>query len=119
MMEFLKQNFTKIILYFFAGVFCFGIVKQVFDPNSDKYEYFEQHFNGRVIYRSYDQMSHTYLIKSSDYKKIYIDDLDFFTLIKLGDSIVKKKNVTYLTLYKKDHCKIIYDMYDKKLRILK
>jgi len=118
-MIFLKQNFIKIILFFFGGVFCFGILKQVFDPNSDKYKYFDQHFNGRVIYRSYDQMSHTFLIKSSDYKEIYIDDLDFFTLIKLGDSVVKTKNVTYFILYKKDHHKIVYDMYNKKLRILK
>lgn len=118
-MRFLKQNFTKIILFFFGGVFCFGIVKQVFDPNFDKYKYFDQHFNGKVIYHSYDQMSHTNLVKTSDYKKIYLDDLDIISLVDIGDSIVKNKNVTSFILYKKDHRKIIYDMYDKKIRILK
>ena len=46
-------------------------------------------------------MSHAYLVKTSDYKKIYLDDLNIFTLIDTGDSIVKNKNVTYLCFTKK------------------
>ncbi|WP_336733383.1 hypothetical protein [Chryseobacterium sp. VD8] len=117
-MKFLKQNFTKIILGFFVAVFCFGILKQILDPNFSKYNSFEQHFNGVVVYDKYDYMSHAYLVKTSDYKKFYLDDLNIFTLIDTGDSIVKNKNVTYFILYKKDRRKIFYDMYTKKLKVL-
>jgi len=118
-MGFLKQNINKIILIFLGLVLCLGFLKQVCDPNSSKYVYLEKHFNGKIIYRSYDKMSHTFLIKTSDYKEIYLDDLNIFGLIKMNDSIVKNKNVTYFTVYKKDKSKIVYDMYSKEIKILK
>ncbi|MCQ4140894.1 hypothetical protein [Chryseobacterium sp. EO14] len=117
-MKFLKQNFTQIVLGFFGAVFCFGILKQILDPNFSKYKYFEQHFNGLVVYDKYDYMSHCHLIKTSDNKKIYLEDLNIIILIGTGDSIVKNKNVTYFMLYKKDRRKIFYDMYHKKLKFL-
>lgn len=117
-MKFQKQNFTEILLGFFGAVFCFGILKQILDPNFSKYKYFEQHFNGIVVYDKYDYMSHCHLIKTSDNKKIYLEDLNIIILIDTGDSIVKNKNVTYFMLYKKDHRKIFYDMYHKKLKVL-
>lgn len=118
-MGFLKVNFNKIILIFFCLIFCWGILRQIFDPNASKYVYFEQHFNGKVIYRSYDSTSHTFVIKTSDYKKIYVDDLKMFGLIEIKDSIVKDKNVTYFTVYKKDGSKIVYNMYNKEIKISK
>ncbi len=47
-------------------------------------------------------MSHCNLIKLSDNKKIDLADLDIIPLIGVGDSIVKNKNVTYFTIYKKE-----------------
>ncbi|WP_294199778.1 hypothetical protein [uncultured Chryseobacterium sp.] len=46
-------------------------------------------------------------------------DLDIIPLIGVGDSIVKNKNVTYFTIYKKNRQKIVYDMHDEKLVIFK
>ena len=117
-MKFLKQNFTKIILGFFAAVFCFGILKQILDPNFSKYKYSEQHFDGKVMSNNYDYMSHCNIVKTSDNKKIYLEDQQITILIDTGDSIVKNKNVTYFILYKKDRRKIFYDMYTKKLKVL-
>ena len=104
-MKFLKQNFIQIVLGFFGAVFCFGILKQILDPNFSKYKYFEQHFNGIVVYDKYDYMSHAYLVKTSDYKKIYLDDLNIITLIDTGDSIVKIKMLRILCFTKKTAAK--------------
>lgn len=118
-MEFLKRNINKIILLFFGIMFCGIIIKKVFDPNLSKYKYFNQHCNGRVISNSYDLMTHFNIVKSSDGNKMYLDDLKIIGLIKIGDSIIKNKDVTYFTVYKKDKTKIIYDMYSKELKAVK
>ncbi len=118
-MEDLCRHLNKIILIFFGIVFCYGILKQIFDPNFSKYTYFDIHCNGTVVSQSYDQMSHCNLIKLSDNKKIDLADLDIIPLIGVGDSIVKNKNVTYFTIYKKNGQKIVYDMHDEKLVIFK
>ncbi|SMO96522.1 hypothetical protein SAMN06265171_1172 [Chryseobacterium rhizoplanae] len=118
-MGFLKKNINKIILLFFGITFCGIILKKIFDPNLSKYKYFDQYCNGRVISNSYDLMTHFNVVKSSDGNKIYLEDLKIISLIKIGDSIIKNKNATYLTVYKKNNTKVIYDMYNKKLKVVK
>ncbi|WP_027385135.1 hypothetical protein [Chryseobacterium gregarium] len=118
-MGFLKDNTIKIILFCFCSIFCFLIVRQLLDPNYPKYKYFNQHCNGIVISNFYDKTTHFNIIRSSDDNKIYLEDLKIISLINLGDSIVKNKNVTFFTVYKKDKRKVIYDMYNKQIKILK
>jgi len=62
---------------------------------------------------------HFNIVKSSDGNKIYLEDLKIISLIEPGDSLVKNKNVTYFIVYKKDRSKIVYDMYNKEIKILK
>lgn len=62
-------------------------------------------------------MTHFNIVRSSDGNKIYLEDLKIISLIKIGDSIVKNKDVTYFTVYKKNNTKVIYDMYNKNLKI--
>lgn len=64
-------------------------------------------------------MTHFNIVRSSDGNKIYLEDLKIISLIKIGDSIVKNKDVTYFTVYKKDNTRVIYDMYNKNLKIIK
>lgn len=118
-MGFLKNNFNKIILIFFGILFCGIIIKKLFDPNFSKYKYFDQHCNGRVVSNKYDFTTHFNIIESSDGNKLYLENLKIITLISVGDSIVKNKNVTYFIVYKKDNNRIIYDMYNKEIKILK
>ena len=118
-MGFLKKNINKIILIFFGIIFCGMIIKKISDPDLPKYKYFNQQCNGRVISNSYDLMTHFNIVKSSDGNKIYLEDLKIISLIKIGDSIVKNKDVTYFTVYKKGDIKVIYDMYNKNLKVVK
>ncbi|SIS33981.1 hypothetical protein SAMN05421639_102808 [Chryseobacterium shigense] len=118
-MGFFKKNINKIILLFFGIMFCGIIMKKIFDPNLSKYKYFDQYCNGQVISNSYDLTTHFNIVKASDGNKIYLEDLKIISLIKIGDSIVKDKDVTYFTVYKKDNTKVIYDMYNKNLKIIK
>lgn len=118
-MGFFKKNSSKIILLFFGIMFCGIIIKKIFDPSLSKYKYFDQYCNGKVISNSYDLMTHFNILKSSDGNKIYLEDLKIISLIKIGDSIVKNKDVTYFTVYKKDNTRVIYDMYNKNLKIIK
>lgn len=113
-MGFIKKNINKIILLFF-GIMFFGIIiKKVFDPDLSKYKYFDQHCNGKVISNAYDLMTHFNIVRLSDGNNIYLEDLKIISLIKIGDSIVKNKDVTYFTIYKKDKSKVIYDVENKK-----
>ncbi|CAI8937435.1 hypothetical protein [Chryseobacterium sp. IT-36CA2] len=118
-MGFLKKNINKIILLFFGIMFSGIIIKKICDPDLSKYKYFNQYCNGRVISNSYDLMTHFNIVKSSDGNKIYLEDLKIISLIKIGDSIVKNKDVTYFTIYKKDDTKVIYDMYNKNLKVVR
>lgn len=118
-MGFLKRNINKIILLFFGIVLCGKIIKKIFDPNLSKYKYFNQQCNGQVISNSYDLMTHFNIVKSSDGNKVYLEDLKIISLIKIGDSIVKNKDITYFTVYKKNNTKVIYNMYNKNLKIIK
>lgn len=119
MYEISKKNINKIILLFFGIMFCGVIIKKIFDPNLSKYKYFDQHCNEHVISNSYDLVTHFNVVRTSDGNKIYLEDSKIISLIKIGDSIVKNKDVTYFTVYKKDKTKIIYDLYDKSLTIIK
>lgn len=118
-MGFLKNNINKIVLCFFGLLFFIIIIKKMLDPNLSKYKYFDQHCNGKVISNIYDLTTHFNIVKSSDGNKIYLEDLNIISLIKPGDSLVKNKDVTYFTVYKKDKSKIVYDMYNKQIKILK
>lgn len=115
-MGFLKNNFNKIILFFLGLLFFIIIIKKIFDPNLSKYKYFDQYCNGKVISNKYDLTTHFNIVQTSDGNKIYLEDLKIITLIKPGDSLVKNKDVTYFTVYRKDKCKIIYDMYNQEIK---
>ncbi|RXM41222.1 hypothetical protein BOQ62_01405 [Chryseobacterium sp. CH21] len=67
----------------------------------------------------YDLITHFNIVKFSDGNTIYLEDEKIISLIKIGDSIVKNKDVTYFTVYKKDTTKVIYDMYNKNLEVIK
>lgn len=118
-MKFLRNNLNKIILVFFGILFFLIIVKKIIDPDLSKHKYFDEFCKGKVISNKYDFTSHFNIVKLSDGNKIYVEDLKIITLINPGDSLVKNKNLTYFTVYKKDDSKIIYDMYSKKIKILK
>ena len=94
-------------------------MKKIFDPNFTKNKYFDQCFNGKVISNSYDRNTHFNIVRLSDYKKVYLEDLKIIVLIKNGDSLSKQKDKTYFTVFKKDNSQIIYDMYNKNLRVIK
>ncbi|KPH11386.1 hypothetical protein [Chryseobacterium sp. ERMR1:04] len=100
-MGFLKVNVNKTILVLFGIIFCFLIIRKAFDPNLSRYKYFDQYCNGIVVSNSYDETSHFNIVKSSDSNKIHLEDMKIITLIKVGDSIVKNKDATYFTVYKK------------------
>jgi len=118
-MGFLKKNLDKIVLLFFGLLFFIFIIKKMLDPNLSKYKYFDQYGNGKVISNAYDLTIHFNVVKSSDGNEIYLEDLKIISLIKPGDYLVKNKDVTYFTVYKKDGSKIVYDMYNKEIKISK
>lgn len=118
-MGFLKKNLDKIVLLFFGLLFFIFIIKKMLDPNLSKYKYFDQYGNGKVISNTYDLTIHFNVVKSSDGNEIYLEDLKIISLIKPGDYLVKNKDVTYFTVYKKDGSKIVYDMYNKEIKISK
>lgn len=89
------------------------------DKNYYKYEYFDQHFQGKVISNKYDENSHFQKIEITNSNNLFLEDLKIIVLIKEGDSIIKKRNTTYFDLFKSNGNNYNYDMYTKKLKKIK
>lgn len=117
-MGFLTTRHKIFIIASILVLIIFSIILSKTDKNYYKYKYLDQHFQGRVISNKYDENSHFQKIKIIDSNDLFLEDLKIIVLIKEGDSLVKQKNTTYFIVYKKDS-RIIYDMHNKNLRIVK
>ncbi|MCG2793192.1 MAG: hypothetical protein L6262_06585 [Weeksellaceae bacterium] len=96
-----------------------SIILSKTDKDYYKKQYYNQYGQGKVVSNTYNSSCHCNTVKLSDYNTLNLDELKIIILIKKGDSLVKQKNTTYFTVYKRDNSRIIYDMYNKNLKVIK
>ena len=110
----LKNNLHKVLL--FIGIVSIFIFGYYLTPNKSFYDRMlktriAENYNGKVLEKYTDSSNHcTPMLKLSD-RNISLENT-FWNEVHIKDSIVKIKGESFITLYRKDRTKIIFD-YEK------
>ncbi len=118
-MGFLTTKHQLFIIVPFILLIIVSILLSKFDEDYYKEQYYNQFGVGKVISNTYDSSCHCNIITLSDSNTLNLNEIQIITLVKKGDSLVKQKNTTYFTVYKKDNSLITYDMFSKNLKVIK
>lgn len=113
---------TKQQLFIVLPIFILIIVSIVVSKknrNYNKKKFYDQYGEGRVVSNTYNSSCHCHKVKLSNSHNLNLDDIRIISLIKENDSLAKKKNTTFFTVYKGNGHRILYDMYNKKIEFVK
>lgn len=121
-MGFLKENILKLVLLT-IGVVALIFASNYLTVNKNFYQRMmeerkERYYSGIVIEKYIDESDHsTPKLKLTNNSVISLENT-FWNEVEIGDSIVKIKKQTFITLYKKNNEKIIFDynQYFEKLK---
>lgn len=109
----MKENTIKLIsLGVLVVVFIF--VANYFSVNKNFYHRMleqrkEEAYSGVILEKYIDESEHsTPMLKFTNKKVISLENI-FWNQVDIGDSIIKRKNETHITLYKNDNSSIKFD----------
>lgn len=107
----LKNNLHKLLL--FIGIVSIFMLGYYLTPNKNFHNRMlkmriEENYNGKVLGKYIDSSNHcTPMLKLSD-RNISLENT-FWDEVNIKDSIMKIKGESFITLYRKDRTKIIFD----------